>query len=188
MKKSRTAGFVDFGEHLAAVALIREELRQCENGNRTRLLDEGVESIPENVLHARSKGIDPELFENADDVRYDQAALPFAATVEQVERKSAGRVLGIEIDNVIRPLARDMVLQNILDQLAMRIDDGDAMAGKDILGEHVPHERALTRTARSEERKMASPRGRNNVHRRTKAVGIFTAADENGIERHGKGF
>jgi len=33
----------------------------------------------------------------------------------------------------------------------MRVDDGDAVAGKDVLGQHVPHERTLARTARSEE-------------------------------------
>jgi hypothetical protein len=111
----------------------------------------------------------------------------FAAAVEQVEREGAVPVFGIEIDNVVRPVAGDVVLQNVLHQLAVRIDDGDAVPGKDVLGEHVPHERTLARAAGAEERKMASPRGRYDVHRHTEAVGIFAAADEDGIERHGKG-
>lgn len=79
-----------------------------------------------------------------------------------------------------------MVLYNILHELAVRIDDGEPVAGKDVLGDHVPQERTLARPARAEERKVSSPGRRHDVHRHAEPEWIFAAADEDGIGHHGR--
>ncbi len=61
-----------------------------------------------------------------------------SAAFEHVERKGAPWVFGIEIDYVVGPVARNVVIQKFFYELAVRIDDGDAVACGHVSRKHVP--------------------------------------------------
>ena len=133
-------------KRLGTIRGVREELREREDRHGTRLLDERVEPVPENVLHARTPGVRPQFFENADHVRDDEAPLLRSRAIEQVERKRALLVFRIEIDDVVRPMSGDVVFKKIIDELAVRIDDGNAVACGDVGRALISQERALAGT------------------------------------------
>ena len=47
-------------------------------------------------------------------------------------------IFGIEIDDIVRPMPGDMVIQNVFDELGVGIDHRHAVAGGDIFGDDVP--------------------------------------------------
>ena len=66
-----------------------------------------------------------------------------AATCRRVSEPSSGSCASnVEIAHVLHPLGRDVV-EELLRREPVRIDQGDAFAGFDVLAEHVEHERAL---------------------------------------------
>ena len=85
-------------------------------------------------------------------------------------------------------MARNVVLQNLIDELPVRIDDGNAVAGGDVSGKHVPQERALAGTGAAEERKVAAACGGTMRDRPAVMEGIFAAADEHGVKVHAKNY
>jgi hypothetical protein len=64
------------------------------------------------------------------------------------------------------------------------IDDGDAVAGGDILGQHVPHERTFSGPRAPKQREVTTPRGGYDVYRPAMMKSVFTTADEYGIKVH----
>jgi hypothetical protein len=80
----------------------------------------------------------------------------------------------------------NVVIQNVFDELGVGIDDGDAVAGGDVPGEDVPQERAFAGTRAAEEREMTASRVRHDIDRPAFTESIFTAANEDRMERHGK--
>ena len=69
-----------------------------------------------------------------------------ASAIEHVERERALLVFGIEIDNIVGPVSRNVVFENLLYQLAVRINHCNAVACGNIPGEHISEERTLTGT------------------------------------------
>jgi hypothetical protein len=94
-------------------------------------------------------------------------------------------ILGVEIYYVVRPMAGDVVRENLVNQLPVRIDDRDSVAGGDISGEHVSEQRALAGTRTAEYCQMAAACGGHDVNGPAVVVGMFAAANEDGIKVHG---
>src|SRR5258708_3349855 len=107
MKKVEDRRIAHVTKRFGAIRRVCKKLRERKDRDRPWLLDERVERIAEDILHARTPRFSPESFENMDDVRHDEAALLLAAAVEHVERECAVLILGIEIDNVVRPVPGD---------------------------------------------------------------------------------
>ena len=152
-----------------------------------RLLDERVEAVPENVLHARSPGIGPQFFENADDVRDDEAALLGPPAVEQVERERALLVFRIEIDDIVRPMPWDVVIQNIFDELAVR-DRRRSRRGRRRCRPASMFRKSvlLPEPGAAEQSEVPAARVGHDIDRPAFMESIFTAADEHGVEGHEK--
>src|SRR5579871_330792 len=112
------------------------------------MLDERIEAIPENILHAGadSERFGKELFENADDVIDNQAVEVVARRIEQVEWNGACGVLRVEIDHVAGARARDVVVQDVVDELAMGVDDRGASASRYVPRNHIAQKGAFAGT------------------------------------------
>src|SRR5581483_10723134 len=141
------------------VCEVGEEPGQVPEGGRGWVLDKRVEAVPENILHTGTygKGFRPELLENSHHVIDDQAIELPAWRVEQVERDRSVGILRVEIDYVAGAGARDMVVENVVDKLAVGINDGNAVTGCNVPRDHISHEGAFAGAGCAEDRQMLTP-------------------------------
>jgi hypothetical protein len=79
-----------------------------------------------------------------------------------------------------------VVIQNVFDELGVGIDHGDAVAGGNVPGKDIPQERAFAGTRSAKKREMTATRFRHDIDRPAFTESIFTAANEDRMERHGK--
>ena len=184
MEKIEDGGIPHVGERPTAIGTVRKKFLQGDDRDRAALLHERMKPVAEDVLHARPPRVCPEFFENADYVRDHEATLLGPRAVEQVECEGTCVVFRIEIYDVVRPVAGDVVVEEIFDKLGMRIDHGDPVAGGDIGGKDVPHERALASARSAEQGDGAAPGGRHDADGPALTEGVLATANEHGVERH----
>jgi hypothetical protein len=84
--------------------------------------------------------------------------------LEEVQANSHVGVGWMEIDHVIRAPAGN-VIEEIDGEIAMRIDDPDAMSSFNVLEDEVPEERRLARAGLSEHVQMLTAVGRGKAER-----------------------
>src|SRR5205823_4284917 len=80
-----------------------------EQGKKRRAgrFEQGEQSIPQDVFHARSPELAVEFLEGGDDARSDEWPHVRPRTVQEVERQWMVAIGRVEEDYVIRPRARD---------------------------------------------------------------------------------
>lgn len=105
-----------------------------------------LQPIPENILQARTPGIRPQFFENTDHVRNNESLLLRSRAIEQVECERTGGVFWIEINDIVRPVSGDVVFKEIIDELGMRIDYGNAVPCGKVGRALIPHDGRLSGT------------------------------------------
>src|ERR1700733_8929731 len=123
MKKVEHGGITDAAEDGGTVRRIGQKFRECRDRHRARLFDQGMKPVQKDILHARTEGVLPEFFENADGVCDDEPSLRCAGAIEEIQREGAMLVFGIEIDDVVRTAAWDVMVENIVDELPVRVND-----------------------------------------------------------------
>jgi len=77
-----------------------------------------------------------------------------------------------------------VVVEGILDDLGMRIDYGNPVAGGNVGRDDIPHQGALACAGRSKQSKRPTTGGRNDAYRPALMERIFTTANQHRMKRH----
>lgn len=97
-----------------------------------------------------------------------------ARAVEDVEADGMVSVLGSKKDHFAFPGAGNLVVQEVVHELAVRIHDRYARAGVDVPRDHVAEQGALAGAGRAENRQVLAARpGRDCENRLFVAVPVF---------------
>ena len=89
--------------------------------------------------------IRPDAFECADDAGRHEMPLVLRHVRQQIEGDGEFQVRRIKINQMIGSPARD-VIQQFLGQIAVRVNQADAMPQRDVLDDHVSQHRGLAGT------------------------------------------
>ena len=105
-------------------------------------LDERRDGVRQDVLEAGPPAVRPDRLEGGDDTRDGQVAVLGRVVGEDVEADRISEVGGVEVADVIDARAGDVV-EEALGEVAVRVEEGDALAGGDVLQDQVLEEGRL---------------------------------------------
>lgn len=114
--------------------LVGEELGDVSQ-SRSRELQERQEDVSEKVLQSRPPVLVPELLEGLHQAGGGQRPLLLRDACQGVEGPGRGGVGGIQVEDVLPALRRDVVEKG-LHQVAVRVQKSQATAGGQVLGGH----------------------------------------------------
>lgn len=106
-------------------------------------IEQGEEGVVEDVFHARPPRIAPDALEGGDDAGSDQVPLVRRDVGEEVQADGEFEITGIEIDEVVRARGRE-VIEQFVGEVAVRIEQREAMPEVKVLQNHVPQEGRFT--------------------------------------------
>jgi hypothetical protein len=132
---------LDLPHHPRAVALVGEHPVHAEE-RRVPAVEQGRDGVVEDVFEPRSPRVAPDALERRDDAGRDQVPVIGSDVGKRVQSDGEFDVPRVEIHEMIGPLRRDVV-QQFLRQIAVRIDDADAMAERYVLQDEVAEQRGL---------------------------------------------
>src|SRR5690349_12761994 len=92
------------------------------------------------------------------DMGDDQTALIPIRTCEYVEAEGVSLVFWIEKDYVVLSGTGNVAIENVIDELAVRIYYGYSRVSGKVPGDHIPQKRALTGTCGAEDGQVFAPR------------------------------
>ena len=136
----------DMLDGLLAIFLIGKEPENVGQ-RRLRLVEERKERVPENVLHPDTPGLRPHFLENLEEARRGKRALFGRNALQWVVPKGLSGIRHVEKNHIAFPVLRN-ARHDALDQVAVRIDEHEPLAGFDI-GEDEPLEQGRFARARS---------------------------------------
>ena len=134
-------GIVDLVHHPAAIGRVGEQAIQAEERG-VRAMRQRDDGVVQDVFQPRPPAFLPQAFEGAHDAGGDEVTVFRRGLGEQIEPDGVIEVARMKIDRLLGPLRRD-VQQQILRQIAMRVDEADAVALLDELEDQVAQERGL---------------------------------------------
>ena len=101
-------------------------------------------SVVQDVFHPRPPGVGPEVLEGSHDARGNEMPLLRGGLSEQIQPDGEIAVAGVKIDGLLRAVRRD-VIEQLLRQIAMRVDETNAMALQDELEDEIAQQCGLSR-------------------------------------------
>lgn len=137
-------GIVDLVHHPAAIGRVGEQTVQAEERG-VRAMRQRGDGVVQDVFQPRPPAFLPQAFESAHDARGDEVTVFWRGLGEQIEPDGVIEVARVKIDRLLGPLRRD-VQEQILRQIAMRVDETDAVALLDELEDEIAQQRGLPGT------------------------------------------
>lgn len=142
-------GVSDLLDDPTTIVGINEHPVHAEQGS-VLAVEQSGDTVIEYVLHTRPPRVAPDGFERLDDAGGDEGSFIWRDIGEGIEANGKLSIGRIEIDEVIRPVWRDVV-QKLFGQIAMRINDGHAMPPVDVLDEEVAQQSGFPRSRDSDD-------------------------------------
>ena len=123
--------------------LVGVDARQVdERGARRR--KQRHDAVEQEVLQPRSPALAPEVLEGGDDAGGGERVALGRDVRQRIEADRPLGIGGVEIADLMGAFGRDAI-RDRLGEVAVRVDDGDALAGDDVVHGQVEKRRALSR-------------------------------------------
>ena len=113
-----------------AEGVVRVEAGEIDEG-RVLAGDQRGNAVIEEMFEARSPAITPEMLERGDDAGGGKRAPRWRDSGSRIEADRILRLPGVEVAHLIDTRMRDGV-ENVLGQVAVWVDDGDALSRDDV--------------------------------------------------------
>ena len=111
---------------------------------RVRLLQERHEHVAQDVLHAHAPRVRPHLLEDIHHAGSGERDPILPDMAQRIVAVRLARIGGVQIDDVMPPRRRN-ACRNARDKIAVRVDQGEAVAAFQVLERHVLQERRFAR-------------------------------------------
>lgn len=134
-------GILDLVHHPAAKGRVGEQAVEAEERG-VRAMRQRGDGVVQDVFQPRPPAFLPQAFEGAHDAGGDEVTVFWRGLGEQIEPDGVIEVARMKIDRMLGPLRRD-VQEQILREIAMRVDEADAVALLDELEDEIAQERGL---------------------------------------------
>lgn len=131
----------DLVHHPAAIGRVGEKAVETEEGG-VRTMSQRGDGVVQDVFEPWPPTVMPEALEGAHDAGGHEMAILGRGLGEQIETDGVFQIAGMKIHGLLGPRGRD-VQQQILRQIAMGIQETDAMALLDELEDEIAQERRL---------------------------------------------
>jgi len=144
------------GDLLPQPLIGQEPVEEQKRGPRIRRDRE--DRVAQNVLEPRAPGVGPVLAKDRDELGCQESSVRvrLSSPTEDVERQRKLPVLRSEQQDLVGPAPRDK-REHAVDQIAVRVEESEAGAGRQILGHEIGEERGLARAGLAEEPEVAEP-------------------------------
>ena len=143
LPEAQRLGIGHLGDDAVAEAIVGVETREVDQGG-VLARDERGDAVKEEMFEARPPAVGPEVLERRDDAGSGERAPLRRNLGRGVEADRVLGLAGVEVAHLVDARARDGV-ENILGEVAVRVDDGDSLARIDVAHGEVEEERALAR-------------------------------------------
>ena len=148
-------GIGDARDDAGAKISIGEKPRQ-KRKRGVRRFDERHDRMAQNLFEPRAPHVDPDGAHAGDDAVGDDGALIGARVFEDVEADGIGAVRQIDIADLVVARRRHE-RERSLGEVAVRIDDEESIASRDVLADDVEEKGGLADAGRAEDRHVAKP-------------------------------
>lgn len=128
-------------DDLRAVRLVGQHPVDAEEGG-VPAVQEGGHRVVQDVLQPRAPRVPPDPLERTDDPGGDEVAVVRRDVRQDVQADGELQVGRVEVHEVVGPLRRDVV-QDLIREVAVRVDEADAVPEGDVLHDHVMQEGRL---------------------------------------------
>jgi hypothetical protein len=134
-------GIIDLIDHPSTISRVGQEAVETEKGG-VRAMRQRSDGVVQDVFESWPPAFMPETFEGTHDAGGHEMTILGRGLSEQIQPDGVIEVAGVKINGLLRPHWRD-VQKQILRQIAMRVDEADAMALLDELKDEIAQERRL---------------------------------------------
>lgn len=169
-------------DHPTAVDRVGEQAIHTEQGGVGAMRQRG-HSVVKDVFHPRPPGVRPEVLEGSHDARGNEMPFLRGGLSEQIQPDGEIAVAGVKIDGLLRPVGWDVVEQ-LLRQIAMRVDETNAMALQDELEDEIAQQSGLSRARLANDIGMVTRIRHLKTERRFAAAPRLPHADVKVIVAH----
>ena len=176
-------GIVDLVHHPSAIGRVGEQAVQAEERG-VRAMRQRGDGVVQDVFQPRPPAFLPQAFEGAHDAGGDEVTVFRRGLGEQIEPDGVIEVARMKIDRLLGSLRRD-VQQQILREIAMRVDEADAMALLDELEDQIAQERGLPGTRFADDVGVVAGIAQLKTERRFTAAPRLPHADVKIVFVHG---
>ena len=128
----------DLPDNLGPVVVVGEQAIHAEQSLVPTFQQRG-RRIVENIFESRPPRVPPDALESRHDARGDEVPVIGGYRADDVQSDGEFQVARIEIHQMIRPLRRDVV-QKFFGQVAVRVNDTNTVAQRDVLQNQIPQQ------------------------------------------------